>query len=135
MIEEADAPSRPPEGFPEAITQLRHLRGTYLDQVVTLETVLDAFLFDYLAAPEHHRQLFHGTVARRLSLRDKVETMCDFIDDFALLAPDGDLPHSELQRSLRDAVTWLFASRRPRMRALNSGGRIVLARRAAFGRA
>jgi hypothetical protein len=92
---------RPPEGFPEAVTKLRWARGCYLDQMIVFETVLDSYLFGYLGAPEIRRNLFYGTICQRLTLMQKVETMCDFIQDSGL---DGQF--DQLKADLKEAVTF-----------------------------
>jgi hypothetical protein len=92
---------RSEEGFPEAVTKLRWFRGTYLDQVVVFEGVLDAYLFDYLQPPADFRVVFYGTILQRLTLQQKVDTMCDFIEHSGLRE---DFP--ELPKRLRDVVTF-----------------------------
>ena len=49
---------------------------TYLDQVVVFEGVLDAYLFDYLQAPEGHRMPFYGTMLTRMTLKQKAVSSC-----------------------------------------------------------
>lgn len=78
-------------GFPQAVTRLRWLRGAYLDQVVVLEGVLDAYLFEYLAPPEAHRTLFYGVVLQRIGLNAKVQIMIDFVRDAGLAEEFGDI--------------------------------------------
>ncbi len=88
-----------PEGWPEALTRLRWLRGTYLDQMVTFEGLLDARLFEYLAIPEELRMLTYGAVLTRVTLRGKVEMMCDFIEHF-----DSSGQWNDLKVRLSEAV-------------------------------
>jgi hypothetical protein len=91
----------PPDGWPEALTKLRWLRGTYLDLKATFEGILDAQLFEYLAPPADHRLLFYGSVLPRIQLRAKVEMMCDFIDHF-----DQSSDWDDLKRRLQEALVF-----------------------------
>lgn len=116
---------KPPDGLPEALTQFRWLRGTYLDQMAVAESVLDAYLFNYLNLPELHRPLFYGTVLSRVSLGKKVEMMCDFIDHSTLDV--GDLK-SRLKKAVEFRNRCAHAHLQP---ALAMGG-VVSADRANF---
>jgi hypothetical protein len=115
---------RSDDGFPEAVTKLRWFRGTYLDQVVVFEGVLDAFLFDYLQPPADHRMVFYGTILQRLTLQQKVDTMCDFIEHSGLREEFPELAkrlravvtfrnqcaHAHIQASQTPASTWTSAT-------------------------
>jgi hypothetical protein len=81
----------PPKGFPEAVRKLRWLRGTYLDQMVVLEGIVDGYLFDYLAPPEQHRLLFYGSILTRMTLQQKVQMMCKVIEHSGLRSEFPDL--------------------------------------------
>ena len=91
--------SQPPPGWPEALTRLRWFRGTYLDQMVTFEAILDARIFEYLEVPEDLRMLFYGAVTTRMGLRAKKEMICDFIDHF-----DQSGEWLDLKAGIRDSV-------------------------------
>ena len=62
--------------FGKAIVRLRLVRGTYLDQMVTFEGVLDSHLYSYIGGPEEHRWLAYYSFLKRMGLRAKVETFC-----------------------------------------------------------
>lgn len=87
------------EAFGKAIVRLRLVRGTYLDQMVTFEGVLDSHLYSYLGGPEEHRWLAYYSFLQRMGLRAKVETFCQFVTHSGLT---DEFP--DLCKRLRDAV-------------------------------
>jgi hypothetical protein len=98
---EGDSRPPPPPGFPEALTHLRWVRGTFLDQMVMLEEVLDAYLVDYLAIPDGLRLLAYASLTSKLMLARKGEMMCEMIDHSGL----GE-EFDDLKRELRAVIAF-----------------------------